>query len=306
VADGATPRSTFEYVLAPGAAVTDALRVVNYSERPLRVRVYAAEAVTTVDGAFDLRPGDEPARGAATWVALRADGVGPDGTLELAAREEAVVPFTLRVPADAEPGDHVAGLVAAVRDDAVDAAGNRVDVERRVGARVYTRVPGPVTAAFAVEDVDVDWRGHWSSVWRGEVDASVTVVNVGNVRLSGSAAAEAAGPWGRFARSSSADVPEVLPGQRVVRELTVPAVWPLVRLGVDVVAEPLRSGEQEVSGTAGRASVPLWAVPWLAVAGLALAALVAGVVLVRRRRRRSAGAEDATPEAGGRPPADQG
>jgi hypothetical protein len=217
-----------------------------------------------------------------------------------------ILPFTVRVPADAGPGDHVAGLVAAVRGEEVDAEGNRVDVERRVGARIYTRVPGAVTAAYEIEDLSVDWAPHWSTIWRGEVEVTATIVNVGNVRLAGGVTADVSGPGGALVRTTAEDVPEVLPGDRVVRDMTVSGIWPLVRLDSVLVARPSRSGDQDVEGAPGRAESQVWAVPWLAVGVVALLlAGIAALVIRRRRRRHRGGSPDGAGAPGEEPVAAQ-
>lgn len=62
------------------------------------------------------------------------------------AGKRADIPFEFKVPANATPGDHIGGLVASVRQTEESADGQRPEVERRVAARVYLRVTGPVQA----------------------------------------------------------------------------------------------------------------------------------------------------------------
>ncbi|TGJ94378.1 hypothetical protein DLJ96_19990, partial [Actinotalea fermentans ATCC 43279 = JCM 9966 = DSM 3133] len=77
--------------------------------------VYASDGVVTADGQFDLLPaGATPVDGGA-WITLgEGDTAGPTQRVEVAAESSVTVPFTVAVPADATPGDHPAGVVAAL------------------------------------------------------------------------------------------------------------------------------------------------------------------------------------------------
>ncbi|MBY8853968.1 DUF916 domain-containing protein, partial [Saccharothrix sp. MB29] len=59
-----------------------------------------------------------------------------------------------------------------------------VEVERRVGSRLYVRVAGPIDATVRIDAVTPSYRGTPNPAGTGEVDVTYTVVNDGNLRLS--------------------------------------------------------------------------------------------------------------------------
>lgn len=91
-------RGTFSYAATPGAVVKDHVAVWNYSDQPLTLRLYPADAFNTDSGGYDVLPEGRPSGAAGTWLKAAAD------SLTLPARSRQIVPFTLAVPADATPG----------------------------------------------------------------------------------------------------------------------------------------------------------------------------------------------------------
>src|SRR5205807_991078 len=89
------------------------------------------------DGGFAVRTVEEKQRGVGAWAKPAKSRV----TVPVHGR--ATVPFTLRVPEGAAPGDHPGALVAL--DEHIDNGDGSLalGVQRAVGARVYLRVGGP-------------------------------------------------------------------------------------------------------------------------------------------------------------------
>ena len=99
--------SYFSYSLEPGAVLSDAALVMNSGDVPVTLKLYAADGITAVNGGTAFaREGQEPS-GVNRWLSL------PVTEIALVPGEEMAVPFTITVPADASPGQHVAGLVVA-------------------------------------------------------------------------------------------------------------------------------------------------------------------------------------------------
>ncbi len=284
-ADGPDGRVSFRHAVDPGTEVTEHVTLTNFSEHAAAFDVYAGDGLITADGQFDLPPTGAEATAAGSWIALgdAAGTIGAPGTVqrvEVAPGAQATLPFVVRVPADATPGDHPAGIVAAL---ATDTAGG-VAVDSRVGARLHLRVTGEVTPALAVQDVRTTYTPSWNPFAPGTLRVDYTVANTGNVRLGAAAAASASGPFG-LAGSSAAGpaLREVLPGGTAGGSVEVEA-WPLVRLDGSVAVTPAVVGDDEVTVALATADAgwSAWAVPWLQV-GLVL--LLVGVVLAVRRAR---------------------
>ncbi|MFI5545580.1 WxL protein peptidoglycan domain-containing protein [Streptomyces sp. NPDC051815] len=289
-----TDRAYFFHQGAAGTTLRDSVTVLNSSDRELTFRVFATDAVNTpAGGAFALLPVEAKPKDVGAWIALEA---GPDATVTVPAKGRKDLPFTVTVPADATPGDHVGGIVAlGTTVEGVQREGKvQVGVKRSVGARVYFRVPGPVTAGLSVEDVRVS-RSAPLLPWVGDARATVsyTLVNRGNVVVEPKVAVSAEGLFGRRVL----DRPDrdlrlsLLPGQRI--ELTEP--WPDAPQS-DRVTVRVRAGAAAHPDLVSVAGTDFVAVPWPAV-GLLLVLAGAGAGWVVLRRRRPAEGEQHEPLA---------
>ncbi|MGI5215284.1 WxL protein peptidoglycan domain-containing protein [Plantactinospora sp. CA-290183] len=283
---GPNGRASFGYKLDPGAEVTDYVAVTNHSARPLTLRLYASDAVTTPQGGFDLLPGAQRPVDVGSWVRLTAS------TLTIPSTSRVDVPFTLTVPDNATPGDHAGGIVATLAATGTDGQGNQVAVDHRVGVRIYMRVTGELRPALALEDLQVRHRASVNPFGGGEIVATATIRNTGNVRLAGEPTVEAAGLFGLGGRDASgAALPQILPGDAIQTTVRLPRVPPLFRLTVTTTVVPTAVDGQVLDPAPAAASqvTTVWAVPWIQ---LLLVALVGGAVwallAARRRRRRRA------------------
>ncbi|WP_422771446.1 WxL protein peptidoglycan domain-containing protein [Plantactinospora sp. WMMC1484] len=284
---GPNGRASFGYKLDPGARVTDYVAVTNHSARPLTLSLYASDAVTTPQGGFDLLPGGQRPVDVGSWVRLTAP------TLTIPSTSRMDVPFTLTVPENATPGDHVGGIVASLAATTTDGQGNQVAVDHRVGARIYLRVTGELRPALALEGLRVDHRASGNPFAGGEIVATATIRNTGNVRLAGQPMTESAGLFGLGRRSASGTaLPEILPGGAVRTTVRLRGVAPLFRLTVTTTVVPAAVEGQALDPHPAEASeeVTVWAVPWrqLLLVLLVLGAVGALLMLRRRRRRRAA------------------
>ncbi|MEV8535244.1 DUF916 domain-containing protein [Streptomyces sp. NPDC051211] len=276
-------RAYFFHQGAAGTTVSDSVTVHNASDEELTFKVFATDAVNTpVGGAFALLPVETRPKDLGTWITL-----GPEaaGTVTVPAKGRKDIPFTMKVPEDATPGDHVGGIVAlgtAVEGVQQDSK-VQVGVRRSVGARIYFRVPGPVTPGLSVENVTVK-RTAPVVPWTGKAPAtlSYSLVNRGNVVLSPQLSVRAEGLFGRTVLNRPArDLKLVLlPGRRI--DLTEP--WPdspqLDRVTVTLTATAADHPDLRSQGGAA-----FTAVPWPA-AGATLLLLAAAATAWWLRRRR--------------------
>lgn len=206
------------------------------------------------------------------------------------AHGKVTVPFTLRVPEGAEPGDHPGALVAL--DERIDSGDGALalGVQRAVGARVYLRVGGPALPAIDVENVRVV---HHQPLVPGLGDSTATISytlhNTGNVTLNPKVELRAKGMFGRtlLSRGLSRVPAELLPGQRV--QLTEPwrgapqLDWGDVRLTASA------------QDTRESASASFFALPWVATVVLLVVTVVGVLLAVRARRGRARPSEPVRP-----------
>lgn len=180
-------RSSYSYDVNPGGQVKDAMVVANHGKSPLRLALYAADGYTTETGQLDLLTKDKKSVGIGAWVRADRDSV------VIKPGKTAQIPFTVTVPSNATPGDHVGGILTSLKQSA-DAAG--INVDRRLGIRVKLRVSGALKPQLAIEDLHIDYSGTFNPFAKGDATVTYTVHNTGNATLSANQAASVTGPFG--------------------------------------------------------------------------------------------------------------
>ncbi|MER7733790.1 DUF916 domain-containing protein [Streptomyces erythrochromogenes] len=293
-----TDRAYFFHQGEAGSTLSDSVTVLNSSDRELTFQVFATDAVNTpAGGAFALLPVETKPKDVGTWITLAPEAAG---TVTVPAKGRKDIPFTVKVPADATPGDHVGGIVAlGTAVEGVQQDGKvQVGVRRSVGARLYFRVPGPVTPGLSVEDVRVD-RSAPLLPWVQDARATVryALVNRGNVVVEPKVSVSADGLFGRRVL----DRPErelrltLLPGQRI--ELT--EAWPDAPQS-DRVTVRITAGAAAHPDLVSRSETVFVAVPWPAL-GLLLVLAGAGITVrvLRGRRRAESEQDEAVPDLAG-------
>lgn len=254
-------RPNLSYEAAPGSELRDQITLFNLSNVQLTFRVYATDAINNEDGAFDLLPGDERPRGVGAWVTL------PQENITLAARSQATMPVTIKVPAAAAPGDHAGGIVASSRAEGTGPDGKLVALDRRTGPRVYIRVAGPLSPSVTVERLSASYTPALSP-FGGKAEVTYRVENRGNVRMGASQRVSVAGPLGLARRQQASDLPELLPGEGITLRATFDGVSATLLATAKVKISPAPIG-QAVGRPATSSRLTL--APPYAVLGLALA-----------------------------------
>lgn len=270
-------RSRFSYTVDPGQKVTDHVKVTNAGTSKLKVTVFAADAYNADNGDFALRPSDDKATGAGSWTTF--DGK-PRLTITLPRGQSRVIPFTVSVPANATPGDHPAGVLAAATTT------GQVTVERRIADRMYVRVSGDLQPMLTISSISGEYHSGLNPA-DGSVSVTSTITNNGNVALEGVVTLTGSTWFGAgVGQTVRSDLAEILPGNtaRVSYELTgVPqAGW----ANANMLLQSGISGDAPDPGPLPVISrdVFVLALPWLVLAVIALG--VGGWFFLRWRRRR--------------------
>ncbi|MCD0449012.1 DUF916 domain-containing protein [Actinocorallia sp. API 0066] len=270
---GPTGRDYFSYAAAPGATIQDTVGITNRGTEKLTFKVYATDAFNTADGSFALLTADRKPDDVGSWITLnkRTFTVKPGKRVD--------VPFTVRVPKNATPGDHSGGVLAAVTQQETTGGGQKVNVDRRVAARLHLRVNGPTTSALKVDRITASHDG--PLVGNRKVKVSYRVTNTGNIRLTARAHVytEALFTWPQ-GTPADRDIPELLPGSSYTFTDEISGVLPAGPLKAAVRLTPSDPGglsPTRLSPTTR--SITFWAVPWV-VLGVVV---VVGLLLIRRR-----------------------
>lgn len=279
-AEGPDGRRVMELEADPGETIDEHFAVTNLSTHEATFSLRAADGYVNDKGRFNTIPSDQESVASGTWAEL-------PGQVTLAPKQTAVIPLRITVPANAEPGDHAAGVSASILTMTKDKAGSSVGIESRVGFRLTVTVTGEVRAAAAISDIETRYDTNWNPGRPGSGTVSFILRNEGNVRFLGEGVLRIAG---REIAFPAADEPrqEMLPGDERSFTLPVADLWPtlIVRGSVDVEAQVVgpMSETAEVPPVSARAEII--AVPWpQAVVALGAAMIIAALLWNRGRNK---------------------
>lgn len=248
----------------PGQVIEESISIFNFTDQPLDFDVWSGDGYNNSDGAFAIYGSEVSPEGLGSWVELPETGV----TVNPASRAD--LPIRIRVPDNAEPGDHAGGVAAlnTTPVEQIEQGSADIDVLRSVGVRIYVRVAGPLHPSLDVRNVRVEPTLPLLPGISGTGRAQIRyeVVNSGNLRLAPTTELSVSGPFG-IGRTTlePVELRELLPGAAVTMSQTVTGVPSLGRMTTSI---DLRAVGLEET----RRTVAFWAVPWVYVVVLVLAA----------------------------------
>lgn len=282
-------RARYTFSVSPGQTVTDQFLVRNTGSVAADYTVVASDAFNNDKGDFDLAATADAGDVVDGWVTF--EGGATALTFPLAAGESRLVPFTVTVPADATPGDHVGGVLVSVT-----APGVVLDVENRVAAPLYIRVAGEVVSQLSISALNAEYLGDWWNPFAGAVRLFYTVENTGNVALATNTKVGVKTWFGiPVGEVQGGGVGEVLPGNGRNVEVEVPGVAALLYLNPWITLNPfVKDPTPEtdlISIAPTNRDAVVWAAPWPFVIVLLIAAAIAALVWWRRRQDAQRAAE---------------
>ncbi|KTS10703.1 hypothetical protein RSA3_11520 [Microbacterium testaceum] len=273
-------RSRFTFAADPGQTVTDRVLVGNTGTARQDFTVYATDAFNDDAGELSLLPTDATPTSVGSWI--RFDDGSDRVTFGLEPQEVRLLTFTVAVPADATPGDHVGGVVASVLE-----SGAQVTVDRRVATSVFARVAGDLQPQLSLTSYEASYQGDWWNPFSGHVQLHYTVSNPGNVALAANLTSGTRTWLGIPATGEQGGkVPVVLPGNSASYESTVDGVGQWLYLNPFTTLSPFvesPDASMQVVVTPITRDAVAFAVPWTV---LILGVLAALAVLFSRWRRR--------------------
>ena len=279
-AGGPDGRPWVELALDPGAKASDHLALRNLGDRAVTFSITAADGYFTSAGRFNMLPSETKSVGAGTWISVQKQ-------VTVAAGATSVIPFTVKVPANATPGDHAAGIAASVHSEGT-AKGSQVDVESRVGFRVMTRVKGTISPRLAVSSTG-SYDTSWNPFSPGVGKLEVVVENTGNVRLKVGVVPGRGTAAGAAGSADPSQQLELLPGDKRTVSIQAHDVWPLgpVSLPVTVTQSVIQSNGSVDSLPPILHNATVWAMPWpQLIVILALLLLAAGLLWGRKQQKK--------------------
>lgn len=165
--EGPNDGSWFVYEIEPGESADGRAVIFNPADVAQKVRFAIADLAFNEGGSPDVVGGDQLDVGSWGTVSVR-EAVIP-------AQETFTVDFTIDVPLDAEPGDHIGVFMATTINQQ-----GLFAVERRLARRLYVTVPGDVTPAWEIETVDLNPT---SGLFPSTAQLLVQLRNTGRVRV---------------------------------------------------------------------------------------------------------------------------
>jgi len=286
-----------------GSVVYEHVAIVNTDDQPIELQVYSGDVSTAEGGGLTVTTKDQSPTDAGAWVSI----TGPSAVTVPAQTPATgygftIVPLVISIPADAEPGDHIAGLVAGLISDGQGGTNApAVELEQRVAARLYIQVTGALEPAVQIRDLRTTWEPS-NIMGNGRAVVTVTLVNTGNMRMAVEPRARVSGPFGALPRSAAGGrVDELLPGDSVELSIPVDGVWPLIAesVTVDAVTVAAPAGADPGLGTVTEVG-HFWAIPWLMLSILLLLIVLLVWWWLSRRRAvqpQPAGLESDLPAA---------
>ena len=164
----------FQLTVSPGETRELTVLIGNHGTAPVRARTYAADVYSIINGGFGARLSGEATTGATLWAQYPTDLLSIDpGT---GVRRN----FTLTIPADATPGEHMTSLVVQNADPVTTGTGIAIQQVVRQAIAIAITVPGPLVPALRIG------AARHSEV-AGKSVLGVELENTGNVRLRPSA-----------------------------------------------------------------------------------------------------------------------
>jgi hypothetical protein len=302
-------RPTFVWSVTPSGTLNDHVAIVNYSLQALTLDLYSKDAVNAASGALNMQAKSVAPTDAGRWITLEIPGNA--STVTVPARSTVIVPISLKVPSNASPGDHTAGIITSLTAKATASNGDQTvnpNLEQRVAVPVEIRVAGPIHPNLSVQGLKTSYSESLDPIGDGRATVTYRVVNTGNVNLGGHQQVSISGLFGSV-HAAVADVPVLLPGSSVAMRVPVHGVFPGLLMTTHVTVTPLvPSGSVDPGLVVTQVSKHFWAIPWILLGIVALLGTTWWQVRTRRRRsgRRHGGTTSGGRRRRGSPSAPRG
>jgi hypothetical protein len=208
-------RPYFAFDSRPSATVSGHVRVLNKGGRAGSVRLYEVDALTGRTTGAVYRARQDPRRDVGAWISV------PIHRLTLAPGESRVLSFRVGVPPDAQPGQHLGGIVAEnatlkkASFQKTERGSFRIDLRTLAILAVQVNLPGP-----RIEKLQL------RSVKPGPAEGFQTLLigmrNDGNQLLKGSGLMTVSDESGRRLKRAKFDVDTFVPETGIAYPFVVP------------------------------------------------------------------------------------
>lgn len=138
---------TFEFRVDPGQVVTDEVRIFNSSTETLFAVIKIEDTTPTGErGQAVIGEAGSTAYSIASWTRVEQD------VIEVKPGEQRVIPFTVTIPLEADPGGHYGAITIENTPGDLSSGGAGVVFAQKVAALMLVSVSGEVTEEVALTD----------------------------------------------------------------------------------------------------------------------------------------------------------
>jgi LysM repeat protein len=178
--------SIFADTIEPGKTVNEGVKVINSTNEPKHLLLYAEDSVKSSGGGFACEQLGEESSDVGNWINFNLNDLTEDiervrpgsdkDTVEIniPAGTEIIIPFTITAPLGVSVGEHNGCvLVQEIKEDTKETG---VSLSLRSGLRVAITIPGEVVRGLTFSDFKIQRKG-------GSIYLMPSVENNGNVSI---------------------------------------------------------------------------------------------------------------------------
>lgn len=260
-------QSWFVYEKNAGEIIQDVATIKNFGNESVTIKIAAVDATSNNSGSFILKFNGEEQKNIGTWTELEKK------EFTLQPGERVNIPFTIKIPINASPGQYVGGIIAengggkngaTLRECNEEICNTSVAVKTRIGARIYLTIPGAIKE-------DIQWTSFQHKVNISGKDHFVfRIENRGNISHEPKVKMEILDSAGNIYDQFEKNLGESSPNS--VIEPIIAWDKPSLLIGTftarATMSFPKRFQAQEgLHGAAQEViqSLSFWAVPWVAI-----------------------------------------
>ncbi len=195
------PLGRLAYSCQPGEIIHDGVKVINYDNNQLELATFGTTAATASGGGISLP--EEPTPG--SWISLSAS------QLSIAPNEASQFEFTINIPSDAEPGEHVMGIIVQAVEPTESEFSSSVKLRILVRKALIVNIfiPGPIEIGLEIPSLEQVWGGPY-------IAFDVALENTGNVLVKAEGALSVADSSGKVIGSFPVETGAILPGDTLI------------------------------------------------------------------------------------------
>jgi hypothetical protein len=208
-----TTAAYFTLKIADGGSRRLTVALANAGGSVAKAETYAANVYTIVNGGFAARLAGQAETGVTTWLDY------PEQDVTLAPGHTQRLSFTVTVPANAPPGEHVTTLVVQEENQAKATGAVALSQVNRQALPIVIVVPGPISPKLAVSAAT-------PSNFAGHTVVVAGVTNTGNLQLQPDAKLVVTNSQGHRVGALAVRMGTVFPGDSTTAQGTLDLALP--------------------------------------------------------------------------------